>query len=104
SRSPRRIVSEQPSYAEGWLLLTDAQAAAGRGDDAAATLKDVLETGPDSFRAPARLGVAYDRRPKFHEAGDAWGEAQKLNPRNPELIARRGFSLLNARELDAAEG
>jgi tetratricopeptide (TPR) repeat protein len=100
----RRIVDEQPSYAEGWLLLADAQAAAGNGDDAAATLKDVLENEPDSFRARARLAEVFDRQRKFHEAAEAWGQAQKLNPRNPELMARRGFSLLNARELDAAEG
>jgi tetratricopeptide (TPR) repeat protein len=99
----RRIVDEQPSYTEGWLLLADAQAASGRGEDAATTLKDVLRSEPDSFRARARLAEVYDRQRKFHEAAGAWADAQKMNPRNPELIARRGFSLLNARELDAAE-
>jgi tetratricopeptide (TPR) repeat protein len=99
----RRIVDEQPSYTEGWLLLADAQAASGRGEDAAATLKDVLRSEPDSFRARARLAEVYDRQRKFHEAAEAWAAAQKQNPRNAELIARRAFSLLNARELDAAD-
>ncbi len=99
----RRIVDEQPSYAEGWLLLADAEAASGHGDEAAATLKDVLRNEPESFRALARLGEVYDRQRKFHEAAEAWSDALKLNPRNPELIARRAFSLLNARELDEAD-
>jgi tetratricopeptide (TPR) repeat protein len=99
----RRIVDEQPTYAEGWLLLADAQAASGHGDAAAATLKEVLQNQPDSVRAHARLAEVYDRQRKFHDAAEAWAEAQKLNPRNPELMARRGFSLLNARELDAAD-
>jgi tetratricopeptide (TPR) repeat protein len=99
----RRIVDEQPSYTEGWLLLADAQSAAGRGEDAVGTLNDVLRSEPDSFRARARLAEVYDRQRKFHDAAEAWTEAQKLNPRNAELIARRGFSLLNARELDAAD-
>jgi tetratricopeptide (TPR) repeat protein len=99
----RRIVDEQPSYVDGWLLLADAQAASGHADDAAGTLRGVLQNEPDSFRARARLAEVYDRQRKFHEAAAAWTEAQKLDPRNPELMARRGFSSLNARELDAAD-
>lgn len=99
----RRIVDEQPSFAEGWMLLSDAQAGAGRSEDAIGTLKELVRADPDSFRARARLAELYERQRQFTEAANEWSEAQKLNPKNPEVIARRGFSLLNARDLDGAE-
>lgn len=99
----RRIVDEQPSFTEGWMLLSDAQSGAGRTEEAMATLKEVVRADPDSFRARARLAELYDRQRRFGDAANEWAEAQKLNPKNPELIARRGFSLLNGRDLDAAE-
>lgn len=92
----RRIVEEQPQYAEGAVLLAEAQDASGAPDAAVETLTALLADQPQFFRARVQLAELYDRQRKWAEAADAWAAAQKLNQRNAEIAARRASSLLNA--------
>lgn len=92
----RRIVGEQPQYAEGAILLAEAQEASGASDAAVETLTGLVATQPQFFRARVQLAETYDRRRKWAEAADAWAAVQKLNPRNSEVAGRRASSLLNA--------
>ena len=94
----RRIITEQPQYAEGWVLLSDAQESAGSPETAVATLKTLLEAQPQFFRGRVQLAELYDRQAQWAEAAAAWGEVQRINARNPEVLARRASSLLNARQ------
>src|SRR4051812_11187983 len=92
----RRIVDEQPQYAEGSALLAEAQEDAGSVDAAIQTLTNLLAIQPESFRARVQLAELYDRARKWPEAADAWAAVQKLNARNPEIASRRASSLMNA--------
>ena len=92
----RRIITEQPQYSEGWLLLADAQESAGAPDAAEATLTTLLDGQPQFFRGRVQLAEFYDRQRKWTNAAAAWGDVQRLNARNPEVLARRASSLLNA--------
>jgi tetratricopeptide (TPR) repeat protein len=92
----RRIVLEQPQYAEGWLLLAEAQEGAGGADTAVETLTQLLDEQPQFFRARVQLAETYDRAHKWAQAADAWAAAQALNPRNTELAARHATALINA--------
>jgi tetratricopeptide (TPR) repeat protein len=94
----RRIITEQPQYAEGWVLLAEAQESAGSPDAAAASLKTLLEAQPQFFRGRVQLAELYDREGKWTEAAAAWADVQRINARNPEVLARRASSLLNARQ------
>src|SRR5215204_1578504 len=88
----RRIVTEQPQYSEGWVLLADAQESAGAPDAAVETLKALIAEQPQFFRGRVQLAELYDRQRKWTEAAAAWGEVQRLNSRNAEVLARRASS------------
>lgn len=92
----RRIVMEQPQYAEGSLLLAEAQEASGSPDAAVETLTALLDEQPQLFRGRVQLAELYDRQRKWSDAAAAWAGVQKLNQRNPEVSARRATALLNA--------
>ena len=92
----RRIVLEQPQYADGWLLLAEAQEGAGQADAAIDTLKRLIEEQPQFFRGRIQLAETLDRAHKAADAADAWAAAQALNPRNTEIATRRATSLINA--------
>ena len=51
----RRIVLEQPQYAEGSVLLAEAQEAAGASDAAIETMTHLLEDQPQFFRGRVQL-------------------------------------------------
>ncbi len=92
----RRIVLEQPQYADGAVLLADAQEAAGAPDAAVETLTNLLDDQPQFFRGRVQLAELYEHQRRWPQAADAWAKAQALNQRNPEVVARRGSALLNA--------
>jgi tetratricopeptide (TPR) repeat protein len=92
----RRIVTEQPQYAEGSALLAEAQETAGTPDAAIETLKSVLEDQPQFFRGRVQLAELYERQHKWPEAVDAWKSVQQLNPRNPEIATHLATALVNA--------
>jgi tetratricopeptide (TPR) repeat protein len=98
----RRIVTEQPQYAEGSALLAEAQEASGSPDAALDTLNTVLREQPQFFRGRVQLAEVYERQRRWREAADAWASVQNLNPRNPEIATHRTSALVNAgRSADA---
>ena len=92
----RRIVLEQPQYAEGSVLLADAQEAAGAPDAAVETLTNLLGDQPQFFRGRIQLAELYEHQRRWQQAADAWSQVQALNPRNTEVATRRGTALINA--------
>ena len=92
----RRIVLEQPQYAEGSVLLADAQEAAGAPDAAVETLTNLLNDQPQFFRGRVHLAEIYEHQRRWPQAADAWAKAQGLNRRNTDVAARRGSALINA--------
>lgn len=91
----RRIVSEQPQFAEGSILLAEAQEASGSPEAAIETLSSLLADQPQFFRGRVQLAELYDRQRRWAQAADAWAAVQKLNARNTEVMARRASSLMN---------
>lgn len=92
----RRIVLEQPQYAEGSVLLADAQEAAGAPDAAVETLTNLLNDQPQFFRGRVQLAELYEHQRRWPQAADAWAKVQTLNPRNTEVATRRATALINA--------
>jgi tetratricopeptide (TPR) repeat protein len=92
----RRIVGEQPQYAEGSVLLAEAQEAAGASDAAVETMTHLLEDQPQFFRGRVQLAEIYERQRRWAEAADAWASVQTLSQRNTEIASRRASALLNA--------
>jgi tetratricopeptide (TPR) repeat protein len=100
----RRIVAEQPQFAEGSILLAEAQEATGAVEAAIETLSTLLDDQPQSFRARVQIAELYDRQRQWTEAAQAWAAVQKLNARNTEVMARRASSLMNGgRPADARD-
>jgi tetratricopeptide (TPR) repeat protein len=98
----RRIVLEQPQYAEGSVLLADAQEAAGAPDAAVETLTNLLDDQPQFFRGRVQLAELYEHQRRWQPAADAWSQVQMLNPRNTEVATRRATALINAGKAAAA--
>ena len=92
----RRIVLEQPQYAEGSVLLADAQEAAGSPDAAVETLTSLLDDQPQFFRGHVQLAELYEHQRRWTQAAEAWAKVQGLNGRNTEVAARRASALINA--------
>lgn len=92
-----RIVLEQPQYAEGSVLLADAQEAAGAPDEAVKTLTHLLDDQPQFFRGRVQLAELYEHQRRWPQAADAWAGVQGLTPRNTEVSARRASALVHAR-------
>ena len=89
SRSSAASSHEQPQFAEGSVLLAEAQEATGAPDAAIETLTILLEDQPQFFRGRVQLAELYDRQRQWAEAAQAWAAVQKLNARNTEVMARR---------------
>src|SRR5262249_54206491 len=76
--------------------LASALEESGQVDEAASTLDELLRDQPSMFRARVQLAELYERQRRWRQAADAWAQVQTLNPRNAEIVARRGSALLNA--------
>src|SRR3954463_5981874 len=85
----RRIVRDQPQYAEGWLLLAEAEEGSGAPDAAVDTLHQLLVEQPQFLRGRVQLAETYDRQRQFGKAAEVWAAVQGQNPRNAEISARR---------------
>ncbi|PYR57571.1 MAG: hypothetical protein DMF85_13315 [Acidobacteria bacterium] len=92
----RHILDDQPGFGEGYLLLAQAQEESGHPDDAIDTLKAVVGEEPTFYRAVVRLAELYDAHRQWTEAAETWSQAQKINPRNPDLVSRRITALINS--------
>jgi tetratricopeptide (TPR) repeat protein len=91
-----RVVENQPALVDASILLSTAQERAGRPAEAIATLEQVLEDNPGSFRAQMRLAEIYEHEEKWNEAANALAKAQTLNPRAPMIARRQAVALLSA--------
>lgn len=93
--SLRKVVDDQPGYAEGAMLLAAAQDGAGRTADAIGTLEATLEHNPNYFRASLRLAEFYERERRYADAADAYASAATANPRI-DVTAQRAAALINS--------
>jgi tetratricopeptide (TPR) repeat protein len=87
------LVSEQPGWQDGPLLLAEAYSSAGRNAEAIAWLEE--HTAEDPRLLPT-LGDFYERERRWKEAADVYGRALQRAPRNSELRARYASTLVNA--------
>jgi len=98
------VVRQRPEMVDAAILLSTAQEGAGRPDQASATLREVLQENPDSYRVQLRLAEVLERAERWSEAADAYGKAQALNPpRAPALTTRRAVALLAASRTSEAK-
>ena len=98
-----RVVESQPDSVDAVVLLSTAQESAGLADEAVATLETLLREHPGSYRAQIRVAEIREHQEHWSEAADAYGKAQKLNPRAP-LASRQAVALLSAsRPADARD-
>jgi tetratricopeptide (TPR) repeat protein len=91
----RRVVTEQPDYIDGALLLSAAQEGAGLVNDAILTLQTAVEYNASHFRAQVRLIELYERQRRWKEAAAAYANAEKANPR-ADLTSGHAAALMNA--------
>jgi tetratricopeptide (TPR) repeat protein len=86
------VVAREPAP-EAWLMLAQAQNAAGHPDLAA----DALEQGADvNPRLLVSLGELYERQQRWDRAASAYERAASYTPQSPELKMRWATALLNA--------
>ena len=85
------LVQREP-ISEAYLLLAEAQQAAGHPDLAARALEAGAEDNP---RLLASLGELYERQQQWDKAADAYGRAVALTPHLTDLKMRWAGALLN---------
>jgi tetratricopeptide (TPR) repeat protein len=94
----RELVSQEPGWAEGPILLAEAFSAAGRSDEAITWLK---EEAPANPRLYATLAETLERDRRWSEAAAAYAEAIERAPRNADLKTRYASALMNAGDRDS---
>jgi tetratricopeptide (TPR) repeat protein len=87
------LVTEQPGWQDGPLLLAEAYSSSGRNGDAIAWLEE--HTADDPRLLPT-LGEFYEREHRWNDAAEVYGRAIERAPRNTELRARYASTLVNA--------
>lgn len=87
------LVSEQPGWQDGPVLLAEAYSASGRSKDGIAWLEE--HAGDDPRLLPT-LGEFYERERRWKEAADVYGRAVQLSPRSADLRTRYATALVNA--------
>lgn len=92
----RHIVNDQPGYAEGYLLLSQALQSSGDAAGAIAALSTAVDQDPTFFRGLVALAQLYEGERRWADAADTWARAEKINPQNADLTARRVGALINA--------
>ncbi len=98
----RRIVTEQPGYPDASLLLATAQDEMGQTPAAIETLMAMLAENPRFFRGYVMLAELSEKQGQWEEAAQAYGRAQQLSTRGPDLSTRRAAALINAGQGAAA--
>jgi tetratricopeptide (TPR) repeat protein len=88
------LVTEEPQWHDGPLLLAEAYAGSGRARDGIAFLQDRAAGDP---RLLPTLGELYERERRWKEAADVYEKAIQQSPRAPgDLRLRYASALLNA--------
>ncbi len=87
------LVTQEPQWQDGPLLLAEAYASAGRNDEAIAWLTQQTEDDP---RLLPTLADFYEREHRWPEAAAAYEKAIRRAPGNTDLKARYASALLNA--------
>jgi tetratricopeptide (TPR) repeat protein len=86
------LVTREPGWQDGPLMLAEAYAGAGRTKDAIAWLEQ--RTADDPRLLPA-LADFYERDRRWSDAVSAYSRALQRTPRNTELKSRYASALLN---------
>ena len=92
--SLRKVVDDQPGYAEGAMLLAAAQKGAGQTEEEIRTLEGTLEHNPNFYRASLRLAELYEGERRFTDAADEYARAAAANPRI-DVTSQRAAALIN---------
>ncbi len=93
------LVTQEPQWQDGPLLLAEAYAGSGKNEDAIAWLK---QKSADDPRLLAPLADFYEREHRWPEAAAAYEQAVRRAPRNTELKSRYASALMNAGGREAA--
>jgi tetratricopeptide (TPR) repeat protein len=86
------LVSQEPQWQDGALLLAEAYSGAGRTRDGIAFLEDRAAGDP---RLLSTLGEFYERERRWKDAADTYARAIQRSPRANDLRLRYASALLN---------
>ena len=87
------LVTEEPEWRDGAMLLAGAYAGAGKNADAIAWLEQAAPSDPQLYPT---LADFYEREHRWKDAAGAYAKALEQAPRNVELKTRYASALLNA--------
>ena len=76
--------------------------AAGKTDDALATLAKARDLGSRAWELFSVMGIAYDMERRYDEAHAAYETALALSPGNPTVLNNMALSMAQAGRIDAA--
>jgi predicted Zn-dependent protease len=93
------LVSQEPQWQDGPLLLAEAYAGAGKNADAITWLR---EKSADDPRLLPTLADFYEREHRWPDAAATYEQAVRRAPRNTELKSRYASALMNAGGREAA--
>jgi len=95
------LVSDQPGYIEGPLLLARAYEGAGRLDEAAEVFERLLAERPEFVRGHVTAATFYEGANRWLDAARHWGLAADRRP-SAAYRLNQGLALLNAGSLDGS--
>jgi tetratricopeptide (TPR) repeat protein len=95
----RRLVTAQPGWREGPVMLAEAYAGAKRTSDAIDWLEQAAPEDPQLYPMLANF---YERAHRWRDAARAYSKAVEKFPRNTDLQARYASALMNSGDRGSA--
>ncbi|NVM24705.1 MAG: tetratricopeptide repeat protein [Desulfobacterales bacterium] len=91
-RFVKKVVEEQPSNAEAWLLLGDCYSRLGKDKKAIRPYQEVIRIKPEHADAVFRLGVSFTRLGQHSNAIEAYKQAVRIQPEHAQAHFYLGVS------------
>ena len=104
----KKAISIRPNFPEAHLNLGVALYSLNKMEEAAAEYKTAIDQLTQAYGAPSSAAMSnyalalFDLQ-RYREAADAFGQALKIDPKDYDLYAHRGFAFQNSGDLEKAK-
>lgn len=89
-----QVLLVAPTDLDAQLEIARARIAGNKGFYALETLKAAKAAHPRDWRVPSLQGVALEQSRRLPEARQAWSEALRLSPENPQVLTNLALSYM----------
>ncbi len=97
------IITIDPEYTNGWLIISTILDSAGKYEEAALTLDNAITYIPDNLTLIVTLAYMKNRAGHYDEALDVMNDALVLSPASPDIRNAHAYTRYLCGDIDGAE-